>query len=311
MVQENSSMNNLKKVSFSCATAAALLLAVAPGPVRAQRGPEAPAPNADARTFSPDDFFRAENSGWLGVGVEDITPDRAKELKMTSAYGVSITEVGDNSPAAKAGFKKGDVITEYNGQRVEGAAEFRRLVRETPPGHMADISVWRDGHTQKLSAELGHAPEPPVADNFFGRWPSPEAGPQDFGARPQTPLLPRQMYGNRGFANTPALGVSAMDLSAQLGEYFGAPNGEGVLVTEVHKGTAGEKAGLKAGDVITKVDGETVRNVGELRSHLRIASSGKNVKLSVLRKGAEISVTAELEMPHPDGRPGDSDRIPL
>ena len=183
---------------------------------------------------------------------------------MISAYGVSVTEVGDDSPAAKAGFKKGDVITEYNGQRVEGAAEFRRLVRETPPGHMAEISVWRDGHAQKLSAELGHAPEPPVADNFFRGWTRPLARlalriwRSMISMGPQTPLLPKQMYGNRGFANTPALGVSAMDLSAQLGEYFGAPNGEGVLVTEVRKGTAGEKAGLKAGDVITKVDGETV-----------------------------------------------------
>jgi serine protease Do len=313
MIQENSSMNNLKKVGFSCATLAALVFAVTPGPIRAQQGPGAPPPNDAAHNFSPDGFSRTENLGWLGVGVEEVTPDSAKELKMASAYGVSVTEVGDNSPAAKAGFKKGDVITEYNGQRVEGAAEFRRLVRETPPGHMADIFVWRDGRAQKLSAEIGDAPEPAASDNFFGRGPAPNADPRDFGARPRTPLLPGQMYGNRGFANTPALGVSAMDLSAQLGEYFGAPNGEGVLVTEVHKGSAGEKAGLKAGDVIFKVDGETVRNIGELRGHLRVASSAKSVKLSVLRKGAEMSVTAELEMPHPDGgRPGDLDRrIPL
>jgi serine protease Do len=313
MIQENSSMNNLKKVGFSGAALAAVMFAVAPAPARAQQGPGAFPPDGGAQNFSPDGFFRAENSGWLGVGVEEVTPDRAKELKMTSAYGVSVTEIGDNSPAAKAGLKKGDVITEYNGMRVEGTAEFRRLVRETPPGHMAEISVWRAGRTQRLSAEIGHAPQPPAADNFFGRGPALGAGSGDFGPRPQTPLLPVQTYGNRGFANTPALGVSAIDLSAQLGEYFGAPNGEGVLVTEVDKGSAGEKAGLKAGDVITKVDGETVRNVGELRGHLRDASSAKTVKLSVLRKGAEMSVTAELEMPHPDGgRPGDLDRrIPL
>jgi serine protease Do len=313
--EENLFMNSTKKLGLGSATFAALVFAVAPGPARAQQAPGAPPP-ATRPDISARGFFAGEDLGWLGVGVEEVTPDRAKELKMSAAYGVSVTEVGDNSPAAKAGFKKGDVITEYNGQRVEGAAEFRRLVRETPPGHTAEISVWRDGRTQKLSAEIGHAPTPPEESDFFGRGPgqAQSPAPRDFGARPQSPLLPGEMYGNRGFASTAALGVSAMDLSKQLGEYFGAPNGEGVLVTEVHQGTAGEKAGLKAGDVITKVNGQAVRNVGELRQQLRGARDAKSVALSVLRKGSEISVTAELETPQApqEHGPGDADRrIPL
>jgi serine protease Do len=102
-----------------------------------------------------------------------------------------------------------------------------------------------------------------------------------------------------------------MDLSSQLGAYFGVPNGEGVLVTEVHKGSAGEQAGLKAGDVITKVNGQQIRNVGELRQHLRESGDAKSVTLSVFRKGAEISITAVPEIPQAPVRRDPENRIPL
>jgi serine protease Do len=305
--------NSIHKLGVIGATAAALIFAVAPGPARAQQPPRTAAPDAGAQGF-----FTQGDYGFLGVGVEEVTPDKAKELKMPGAYGVAVTAIDENSPAAKAGLKKGDVIVEYNGQRVEGTAEFRRLVRETPPGHTAQMSVWRDGRAEKLSADIGHAPEAAAGNAFPGPIPAPRVfGPEarDFGSRnfeqgPPSPLLPGQAYGNRGFANTPTLGVAAMDLSSQLGQYFGAPNGEGVLVVDVHKGSAGEKAGLKAGDVIIKVNGEPVRNLGELRQHLRDAHDAKSVTLDILRKGTEMTVTAEPEMPHAPSAPQDS-RIPL
>jgi len=317
--------NKTHKIGVVSASLAALLFAAAPHPARAQQAPVAPPPEAPAQGF-----FVQGDFGYLGVSVEEVTPDKARELKMPAAYGVAVIGVGENTPAAKAGLKKGDVIVQYNDQRVEGTAVFRRLVRETPPSHTAQLSVWRDGRAEKLSVEVGHAPEQAAGNDFSGRGPAngprdfsrgnPE--PRDFGSRdfgsgnfgrgPQTPLLPGQEYGNRGFANTPMLGVSAMDLSSQLGQYFGAPNGEGVLVTEVHKGTAGEKAGLKAGDVITKVNGDAVRNVGELRQHLRDAHDTKNVSLGIVRKGAELTVTAELSVPQAPAAPPDSERrIPL
>jgi serine protease Do len=307
--------NKTHKIGVVSASLAALIFAAAPGPARAQQAPVAPPPDAPAQGF-----FVQGDFGYLGVGVEEVTPDKAKELKMPTAYGVAVIGVGENSPAAKAGLKKGDVIVQYNDQRVEGTAVFRRLVRETPPGRTAQLSVWRDGRAEKLSVEVGHAPEQAAGNDFFGRgrengprdFSQGNSGPRDFGQAPQTPLLPGREYGNRGFANTPMLGVSAMDLSSQLGQYFGAPNGEGVLVTEVHKGTAGEKAGLKAGDVITKVNGEAVRNVGELRQHLRDARDTKNVSLIIVRKGAEMTVTAELQTPQaPAATPESERRIPL
>jgi S1-C subfamily serine protease len=92
---------------------------------------------------------------------------------------------------------------------------------------------------------------------------------------------------------SPILGITAQDLSGQLGKYFGAPDGEGVLITNVESDSAAAKAGLQAGDVITKVDGDRVRTLAELRDHLRDKREVKSVALSVLRKGSEISINVE------------------
>jgi S1-C subfamily serine protease len=97
--------------------------------------------------------------------------------------------------------------------------------------------------------------------------------------------------------NTPRLGIGALDLSGQLGKYFGAPDGQGVLVSEVRDSTPAAKAGLQAGDVITKLDGEPVRNVGELRGKLAEKRDAKTVTLTILRKGTEMPVTVEPQAP--------------
>ncbi len=98
---------------------------------------------------------------------------------------------------------------------------------------------------------------------------------------------------------TPLLGITAEDLSGQLGAYFGVPEGEGILVKEVRSGSPAEKAGLKAGDVITKVDSSRVKTTSELRSALREKRDQKAVSLGVIRKGSEVSLSVEIEHPKP------------
>jgi serine protease DegQ len=97
----------------------------------------------------------------------------------------------------------------------------------------------------------------------------------------------------------PMLGIDAEDVSGQLGSYFGVPDGTGILIREVRPGMAAEKAGLKAGDVIVKVDGKPVRTLAELRSQLRDKGEQKSVSLAILRKGAEMSVAVTIEKPQP------------
>jgi serine protease DegQ len=100
-------------------------------------------------------------------------------------------------------------------------------------------------------------------------------------------------------ARMPSLGINAEDVSGQLGNYFGAPDGTGILIREVRSGTAADKAGLKAGDVIVKVNGKPVRTLADLRAELRDKSDQKTVALGIIRKASELTVTVGIERPQP------------
>ncbi|HKW32929.1 MAG TPA: PDZ domain-containing protein [Candidatus Acidoferrum sp.] len=249
-------------------------------------------------------FLDAEGSSWLGVELHEVTSDTAKELKLPAERGVVLGSIVPDSPAAKAGLKENDVVTEINGQRIEGAAQFRRVIREIPAGRAAQITVWRDGRAQTISVTLGKAEERRHSLRMFT--PAPGAPGSFAFTMPEIPMVPPMEWDGSRFmmgGQPPRLGIDAEDLSGQLGSFFGAPDGEGVLVREVNPGSAAEKGGLKAGDVITSVNGERIRTVGDLREKLAAKREAKDkdkdqaVKLSVLRNKSEVSLTVELPAP--------------
>jgi C-terminal processing protease CtpA/Prc len=234
-----------------------------------------------------------DGSSWLGVETHEVTADKAKELKLSAERGVVLGKIVPDSPAAKAGLKENDVVTEINGQRVEGAAQFRRMIREIPAGRSIQLTVWRDGRSQTVSATLGKSEERRRAMKMVA--PTPGA----FAFRmPEIPDVPSMEWnGNMVFGGgQPRLGIDAEDISGQLGSFFGAPEGEGILVRDVNSGSPAEKGGVKAGDVITSLNGERIRTVGELREKLSAKRDDKDrtVKLGVLRNKSEISLTVEL-----------------
>ena len=236
-----------------------------------------------------------DGSSWLGVETHEVTADKAKALKLSAERGVVLGKIVPDSPAAKAGLKENDVVTEINGQRVEGAAQFRRMIHEIPAGRTIQLTVWRDGRTQTVSATLAKSEErrhvmtrvAPMPGAFAFRMPE----------MPEIP--PMEWSGNMVFGGQPRLGIDAEDLNGQLGAFFGAPDGEGILVREVNSGSPAEKAGVKAGDVITSINGERIRTVGELREKLSAKRDEKDrtVKLGVLRNKSEVSLTVELPAP--------------
>jgi len=243
-----------------------------------------------------------DSSSWLGVELHEVTGDTAKELKLPAERGVVLSSIVADSPAAKAGLKENDVVTEINGQRIEGAAQFRRMIREIPAGRTAQITVWRDGRAQTLSVTLGKAEERRHSFKVFT--PAPGAPGSFAFSMPELPMVPPMEWnGTLMMGGQPRLGIDADDLSGQLGSFFGAPDGEGILVREVTPGSAADKGGLKAGDVITSVNGERVRTVGDLREKLAAKREAKDkdkdktVKLGVLRNKSEVSVTVELPAP--------------
>jgi serine protease Do len=240
-----------------------------------------------------------DGSGWLGVEIGEVTAEKAKDLRLAEAHGVEVIDVEPDGPAAKAGLKEHDVVTRYDGQVVEGTVQFRRLVRETPSGRNISLAISRNGSTQDISVELGDR------SSFYEK--KMKGKMRDFGkayafTEPNfdfhfdTPGVFGEMDGR-----APVLGISAEDLSGQLGTYFGAPNGTGILVREVRSGTAAEKAGLKAGDVIVKVNGSPVGSLSELRQQLQLRgkSDEKTVSLGILRKGSEMNLPVTIEKPKP------------
>lgn len=235
-----------------------------------------------------------EGGSWLGVETQEISSEKAKELKFANEHGALIGKVLPDSPAAKAGLRENDVVTDINGQRVEGTTQFRRMIREIPAGRTVQLSVWRDGKQQSVSATLGKAEERHRS--------MMKVSPQTFAYRvpemPAIPDVPAIEWSNGMLAmGKPRLGIDAEDLSGQLGSYFGAPDGEGILVRSVNGDSPAEKGGLKAGDVITTFNGDRIRSASELREKLSSVETGKTVTLGVLRNKSNVSVTVELPAP--------------
>jgi serine protease Do len=231
-----------------------------------------------------------DGSSWLGVETRDVDADKAKELKLPGERGVLLTNVIPDSPAAQAGLKENDVVTEINGQRIEGALQFRRLIHEIPAGRTVQLGIIRDGRAQNISATLGKAEE---RRKRILHGPSTHI----FTLRDMPKVAPFVWSGELFPGNRARLGIDGEDLGGQLGSYFGAPDGEGILVREVQSGSAAEKGGVKAGDVLIKFNGERLRTIGDLREKLAGLHEQKTVKLGVIRNRGEISVEVTIEPP--------------
>jgi serine protease Do len=205
--------------------------------------------------------------------------------------GVVIEEVRPDSPAEKAGVKRSDVIVTFDGERVRSVRQFTRLVQETPPGRTVKATVLRDG--QQRDVEITPREGRGALDgSFVFRDRLPDM--RGFGDRlPYLDMLPRGMPFDfdRPGPTAPRLGVDVDPLSDQLAAYFGAK--EGVLVRSVADGSAASRAGLKAGDVITSVDGQPVRAREDLVRALREAKS-EEVTIEIVRDRKESRVTVRI-----------------
>ena len=229
----------------------------------------------------------AVERGYLGVGVIELSEDRAKALGLKDASGVEVTIVVENAPAAKAGLKVHDVILEINGKAVEDGEQFVRSIADSPAGARVSLTVWRSGARQTMAATLEAARQDP----FFA-----------IPAQPMPPMPPMPVMPPGGLwdGNTPfsslsgsgaLVGFEGENLSPQLAEYFGVK--DGVLVRTVGPKTPAERAGLKAGDVVTKVNGTPVSSPREILGLVKSRGS-KTFSFTVIRNKKEISLNVEI-----------------
>lgn len=211
--------------------------------------------------------------GWFGVAITDVTPKFAREKDLKVKEGAYVNEVVENSPADSAGVKEGDVITEFNSKKIECADDLMDAVGETKPGEKVALLLSRDGEKKNISAVIGK-----------------EKSWRPFSMAMSVPRSPRVVIESAGSIE----GMELMKLNSQLAEYFGVPGNKGVLVKEVEKKSSAEKAGFKAGDVITKIGKELVTDMDDIHEALEDNDKGDKVDIEVLRKGKSSKLALEI-----------------
>jgi serine protease Do len=246
---------------------------------QAQRATPAPPPRPETRMMWLDGRGSA-----IGVRIQEA-----------DAGGVLVDEVEEESPAEKAGIRRGDIIVEFDGERVRGARHFARLVQETPDGRSVKATIVREGARQTLDIT-------PTAGERFGWDHDRIIGLPGLEREIERSLesLPRNFSFDFDWDASPMiaggagsrLGARLQPLTGQLAEYFGAK--EGVLVSSVDENSPAAKAGLKAGDVITSVNGRSVNDTRDITQEIRAAEEGKDLELGVVRDRKSIMLKAQL-----------------
>jgi serine protease Do len=262
---------------------------MAPEPPAAAGGMKPATPVEPMSPFSGFNGFEGGTSSYLGIDTQDVTPQRVTPLKLKEERGVEVLTVDQDAPAGKAGLKEHDVILEFNGTKVEGVEHLRRLIHEIPPGRTATIAVSRDGKPMLFKVQLADKGQ---AMRMSGTRkimiPRPVIPDFDF---PAVDVMV-QTSGSRS-------GAVVENLTPQLGDFFGARNGEGVLVRSVEKGSAAEAAGLKAGDVIVRVENEHITDRGDWKTALRNHRRGK-VNVGIIRDKKEQTISITMPEPNDD-----------
>lgn len=240
-----------------------------------------------ARAQEPRVVVRSLGSASIGVGIRDVTSEDAAKAKLGQPSGVYIESVREGSAAAKAGIQTGDIVADFDGERVRSASHFTRLVQESVPNREVTAVVIRGTSKQNLKI----SPDGGGAFNILSN--NARRQNQDLQLN-----LPR---GNFNFdndalrrvlpANGATLGVTVSPLSDQLASYFGVK--QGALVSAVTTGSPAAGAGVRAGDVITAINGQSVSDSGDVTRALR-QGSAESVEISVTRDKKSLSLKATL-----------------
>jgi serine protease Do len=203
--------------------------------------------------------------GWLGVSIQPLTPDLAKSFGITGTQGALIGGVSEDSPAARAGLKEGDVIVSFDGKPVDAPRVLPALVANTPVGRGVPVAIVRDGMRQTVTVTVGN-----LADSREAR--AQGGAPAEKG--PETRATER-------------LGLALQELTPELAKQLGVQGEKGVVVTEVKPDSPAAQAGLAAGDVIREVNRQPVQGLQDVEKGLARRQDAGQVLLRVERDGSQ------------------------
>lgn len=238
-------------------------------------------PGEDPAMLSP-------SQGYLGVGMRDVESDRTAPLKLKEARGVEVTTIDHDAPAGKAGLRVHDVILGMNGQAIVGQAQLTRMLHDTPAGHTVTLLISRDGQQVTLTVQLADRATI-EADAWSQHIPVPD---------PDGDVAPAAgtggSFGNGIFSSLTSnpfyTGLDLDMLGPQLANFFGVHDGQGLLIKRVDDNSPASVAGLRAGDVITKVNGEIIATTSQWVRAIH-TNRGKPVQLTVIRDKHEGTVS--------------------
>ncbi len=239
-----------------------------------------------------------KDQGWLGVMIQDITPRTKERKNLSVSSGALVTDVEEGSPADDAGIEEGDVIVKFNDKEIDDSNELTKAVHKAKPESDATVEVVRKGEHKNLTVKVGKDKSPESFAYSFGN--------RGFAFTPKVPKIPRMGLNFRMFSQSDYYGMTVQELTKQLAEYFEVPGRHGLLVVEVEKGSDADKAGVKAGDVITKVNASSVSDMSDLRDEFDQADT-KDVTMDVLRKGKAVNL--KLHLTEEEREEGDDDAM--
>jgi len=241
------------------------------------------------------DALLTHSQAYLGVSTRDVDTERAAQLKLKEARGAEILTIDHDAPAAKAGLHIHDVLLSLNNQPIDGQAQLSRMLRDIPPGRTVTFLLSRDGQLVTLQVQLADR-STIEADAWSQHIPVPD--PDEF------PDQSSPLYGNSfiaGLGKNPLYTGLELDmLGPQLANYFGVHDGQGLLVRRVDDNSPASVAGLRAGDVITKVNGQTMATTSQWFKTIH-ANRGKQIQLTVVRDRRENIVPMMAGRPKSKG----------
>jgi serine protease Do len=202
--------------------------------------------------------------GWLGVMIQQVTPDLAEKFGLERPIGALVGQVIPDSPADKAGIKAGDVILSYNGKEISQMSMLPALVANTDVGYKANLDIIRDGKNQTITVEIGKLDEE------------------------------ESVLADAGTGTSKKLGLTVQELTPKLAESLGIEETQGLIVTDINPGSVAAEEGILRGDIILEIDREKVENIGQYKKALKEAQGKKNILLLIKRDGQTRFVVLDM-----------------